>query len=84
MLRAAEDGFAEADLLRGDHGYKDRFESIVRPDVRRRVTRISPRVGLAAGRALAARLGASMSRRSSVAGSPDEAAVAAAQGNDPT
>lgn len=56
MLRAAEDGYVEADLLRGEHGYKDRFESVVREDVRHRVTRLSPRVGVAAGLAGVRRL----------------------------
>jgi CelD/BcsL family acetyltransferase involved in cellulose biosynthesis len=41
MLAAAEDGFAEVDMLRGDHGYKDRFRAEVRPDVRRRVARVN-------------------------------------------
>jgi CelD/BcsL family acetyltransferase involved in cellulose biosynthesis len=41
MLAAAEDGFVEVDLLRGDHGYKERFRAEVRPDVRRRVARVT-------------------------------------------
>jgi CelD/BcsL family acetyltransferase involved in cellulose biosynthesis len=56
MLRAAEDGFVEADLLRGNHGYKDRFESVVREEVRHRITRLSPRVGVVAGLAGVRRL----------------------------
>lgn len=44
MLAAAEDGFTEVDLLRGDHGHKERFTSIVRTDVRHRVVRPSVRV----------------------------------------
>jgi hypothetical protein len=77
MLGAAEAGFAEADLLRGDHGYKDRFESVVRPDVRRRVSRISPHVGLAAGRALTARLRSTATRGGD---RTDRAPVAASSG----
>jgi CelD/BcsL family acetyltransferase involved in cellulose biosynthesis len=41
MLAAAEAGFAEVDMLRGDHGYKERFRAEVRPDVRRRVARVN-------------------------------------------
>ncbi|MCO1658083.1 GNAT family N-acetyltransferase [Pseudonocardia humida] len=41
MLAAAEDGFGEVDLLRGDHGYKERFRAEVRSDVRRRVARVN-------------------------------------------
>ncbi|WP_214407136.1 GNAT family N-acetyltransferase [Pseudonocardia lacus] len=41
MLAAAEDGFTEVDLLRGDHGYKERFRAEVRSDVRRRVARVN-------------------------------------------
>jgi CelD/BcsL family acetyltransferase involved in cellulose biosynthesis len=40
MMAAAEAGFAEVDLLRGDHGYKERFRAEVRADVRRRVARV--------------------------------------------
>jgi CelD/BcsL family acetyltransferase involved in cellulose biosynthesis len=41
MLAAAEDGYREVDLLRGDHGYKERFRAEVRSDVRRRVVRVN-------------------------------------------
>jgi CelD/BcsL family acetyltransferase involved in cellulose biosynthesis len=41
MLAAAEDGYREVDMLRGDHGYKERFRAEVRPDVRRRVARVN-------------------------------------------
>lgn len=43
MNAAAEDGYAEVDLLRGDHGYKDRFSTEVRPDLQVRVIRLTPR-----------------------------------------
>jgi CelD/BcsL family acetyltransferase involved in cellulose biosynthesis len=41
MSAAAEAGYREVDLLRGDHGYKDRFSTVVRPDVRKRVVRLT-------------------------------------------
>lgn len=44
MLAAAEAGFAEVDLLRGQHGYKERFSTVVRDDLRLRVIRPSARV----------------------------------------
>ncbi|WP_219416040.1 GNAT family N-acetyltransferase [Pseudonocardia nigra] len=43
MLAAAQAGYAEADLLRGDHGYKDRFVSEVRHDVTEQVVRVTTR-----------------------------------------
>jgi CelD/BcsL family acetyltransferase involved in cellulose biosynthesis len=53
MLAAAEAGYTVADLMRGDHGYKERFRSEVRSDVRRRVARVN--AGLA--RSVAVRAG---------------------------
>jgi CelD/BcsL family acetyltransferase involved in cellulose biosynthesis len=59
MLAAAEAGYEVADLMRGDHGYKERFRAEVRSDVRRRVARVNASLarsavvragGLAAGR----------------------------------
>jgi CelD/BcsL family acetyltransferase involved in cellulose biosynthesis len=59
MLAAAEAGYEVADLMRGDHGYKERFRAEVRSDVRRRVARVNAGLarsavlragGLAAGR----------------------------------
>lgn len=44
MLAAADAGFAEVDLLRGRHGYKERFSTVVRNDLRLRVIRPSVRV----------------------------------------
>jgi CelD/BcsL family acetyltransferase involved in cellulose biosynthesis len=41
MLAAAEAGYEVADLMRGDHGYKERFRADVRADVRRRVARVN-------------------------------------------
>jgi CelD/BcsL family acetyltransferase involved in cellulose biosynthesis len=41
MLAAAEAGYGVADLMRGDHGYKERFRAEVRSDVRRRVARVN-------------------------------------------
>jgi CelD/BcsL family acetyltransferase involved in cellulose biosynthesis len=52
MLAAAEAGYAVADLMRGDHGYKERFRADVRPDVRRRVARVN--AGLARSAAVRA------------------------------
>src|SRR4029079_18196822 len=48
-LSAAEEGFDELDLLRGEHGYKERFASGSRENVRERFVRPTPavaRVGL--------------------------------------
>jgi CelD/BcsL family acetyltransferase involved in cellulose biosynthesis len=76
MLAAAADGLTEADLLRGDHGYKDRFASVVRDDVRRRVTRVGARVGLHVARSAAARLRA---RLAPVAPAPEPFVAVPAQ-----
>lgn len=53
MLAAAEAGYTTADLMRGDHGYKERFRAEVRSDVRRRVARVNP----ALARSVAVRAG---------------------------
>ena len=52
---AAEEGFREFDLLRGDEPYKQRFATHVRTNVRLRVVRLTPRVALHAGARLAGR-----------------------------
>ena len=60
MTAAAEAGYREVDLLRGDHGYKDRFTTVVRPDVRKRVIRLNATTAgqgaLRAAHAVAARI----------------------------
>ena len=62
MLAAAEAGFAEADLLRGGHDYKDRFESVIRPDVRVEVLRPGHRLAVAAAASTARRARATARR----------------------
>ena len=62
MLAAAEAGYAEADLLRGGHDYKDRFESVVRADVHAQVLRPTGRLAVAAA-ASAARRGRAAARQ---------------------
>jgi CelD/BcsL family acetyltransferase involved in cellulose biosynthesis len=54
MLAAAEAGYEVADLMRGDHGYKERFRAEVRSDVRRRVARVNASLA----RSVAVRAGA--------------------------
>ncbi|MBW3602602.1 MAG: GNAT family N-acetyltransferase [Actinobacteria bacterium] len=56
LAGAADEGFAELDLLRGEEAYKLRVASDVRRDVRLRVLRPTPRSLAAAGVALVARL----------------------------
>jgi CelD/BcsL family acetyltransferase involved in cellulose biosynthesis len=80
MLAAAEAGFTEVDLLRGDHGYKERFRAEVRADVRRRVARVNPalvRTVVARGaRAIAQRAGekaSALRRKPAGAAGPDGA-----------
>jgi CelD/BcsL family acetyltransferase involved in cellulose biosynthesis len=72
MLAAAEAGFTEADLLRGQHGYKDRFSTVVRTDVRYRVLRPSVRIAATGaaryGRRIAARVGAAGRREGADSG----------------
>ncbi|CAN5254537.1 GNAT family N-acetyltransferase [soil metagenome] len=56
LAGAADEGFAELDLLRGEEAYKLRLATGVRRDVRLRVLRPSPRTLAAAGVAVAARV----------------------------
>jgi CelD/BcsL family acetyltransferase involved in cellulose biosynthesis len=60
---AAEEGFREFDLLRGDEPYKQRFATDVRTNLRLRVVRLTPRVALHAGARLAGRAARQLPRR---------------------
>lgn len=48
MMSAADDGFSEVDLMRGEHGYKERFTTVARDDLRKRVARVGPRAAIGA------------------------------------
>ncbi len=52
VLAAAQEGFTEVDLLRGDHDYKLRFATDVRQDEHLRIVRLSPRGLVLIGRRL--------------------------------
>jgi CelD/BcsL family acetyltransferase involved in cellulose biosynthesis len=56
ILTAAREGAQEFDLLRGDHGYKLRFATGIRQDVRLRPLRPTPRVLALAGSRLSMRV----------------------------
>jgi CelD/BcsL family acetyltransferase involved in cellulose biosynthesis len=58
VIAAAEEGFTEIDLLRGDHDYKLRFATGVREDAHLRFVRLSLRGAARAARAVTARVAA--------------------------
>jgi len=50
ILAAAEEGFEEFDLLRGEHDFKLRFATGVRTNLHVQIARLTPRSGLAGSR----------------------------------